>query len=162
MQSYPIRVFLLLSLLAQGLGLGFYGYKFFVLIFAQYIQISWAFHEMTEVLAFIALLVGTVASAITIYRLNRHSARLEDRLDQAAGRFHDVICSQFAKWDFSEAETEIGILLIKGMSIAEIADLRGRSQATIKAQNSSIYQKSGLTNRAQLVSFFVEELTSGF
>ena len=87
---------------------------------------------------------------------------LEGKVEAAGGRFHDMIIDQFQKWVLSEAESEIGILLIKGMSIAEIADLRDRRQATIQVKNSAIHQESGMYNRAQLVSYFVEELTSGF
>ncbi len=162
MTTKKLRLLLGLSFFAQAVGLILYGYQLWVLIFAQTQQISWVFYELTEVAAFVALFVGTLVSLLAFRRLSERTERLETKLDAASSRFHDVIVDQFKHWDFTEAECEIGMLMIKGMSIAEIAELRGRSQATVKAQNSSIYQKSGLANRAQLVSYFVEELTSGF
>lgn len=162
MSTNRLKSLLFFCFAAQATGLLLFGYQLWVLIFAKTQQINWLFYEVTEVSAFIALLVGTIVSAAAFFRLSQQTIKLESKLDAAASRFHDVIIEQFREWNFTEAENEIGMLMIKGMSIAEIADLRGRSQATVKAQNSSIYQKSGLNNRAQLVSYFVEELTSGF
>ncbi len=162
MSTKRLRLLLAFSFFAQAIGLLLYGYQLWVLVFAQSRQISWVFYEITEIAAFVALFVGTIVSVIAFRRLSERTERLESKVDAAASRFHDVIVDQFKAWGFTEAECEIGMLMIKGMSIAEIAELRGRSQATVKAQNSSIYQKSGLANRAQLVSYFVEELTSGF
>ncbi|MGB0799053.1 MAG: helix-turn-helix transcriptional regulator, partial [Planktomarina sp.] len=99
---------------------------------------------------------------ILLFRAKQREEVMHGKLVQASSRFQEVIELQFVEWGFSATESEIGILLIKGLSIAEIAEIRNRSQATIKAQNTSIYNKSGMANRAQLVSYFVEELTSGF
>lgn len=162
MNYRKLRILLAICFLAQLFGLFLYGYQLLILIFATTVQINWLFYEFTEIVAFLALLIGSIVSLFALLRLQERTQRLESKLDAASSRFHDVIIDQFHAWSFSEAECEIGMLMIKGMSIAEIADLRGRSQATVKAQNSAIYQKSGLANRAQLVSYFVEELTSGF
>lgn len=120
------------------------------------------FHEIAELSALLALIVGVVALGFVLRRYQKRQDRMQSQLDAASVRFGEVIEAQFKAWSFTEAEVEIGMLLIKGLSIAEIAELRARSQATVKAQNTAIYQKSGLANRAQLVSYFVEELTSGF
>lgn len=145
----------------QILGMALYGTQFLVSVFGTKTTISWVFHEIAEVTAFLALVLGSVLTLILISGLLRRQEKLEYQVDAASQRFQDVILQQFSEWDLTEAEAEIGMLLIKGMSIADIANLRGRSQATVKAQNSAIYQKSGLANRSQLVSYFVEELTSG-
>lgn len=146
----------------QVTGLALFGFQFFVTVFETSLRTSWAFQELAEISAFLALLIGTIASTALLYRGKRRERRMQSQLDAASHRFQQVIEEQFLQWGFTAAEVEIGVLMIKGLSIAEIAELRRRSPATIKAQNSSIYQKSGLANRAQLVSYFVEELTSGF
>ena len=151
-----------LFVLLQLAGLLIYGSQLWILIFSEEQVINWVFYEFAQVAAFFALLLGVIAGLWLFKLASERTKVLEGKVEAAGGRFHDVIIDQFKKWGLSEAESEIGMLLIKGMSIAEIADLRGRSQATIKAQNSAIYQKSGMNNRAQLVSYFVEELTSGF
>ena len=154
-------VVLAICAVAQSAGLILYGTQFLVSVFGINRQVSWMFHEVAELAAFVALLVGTVLSGLLLAIALRRQEKLEDQVEAAGKRFLDIIHKQFADWGLSDAEVEIGILMIKGMSIAEIAALRGRSQATVKAQNSSIYQKSGMANRAQLVSYFVEDLTSG-
>ncbi len=162
MTTKTLRRILAVCFVAQFAGLLLYGYLLVVLVFAKNLRISWFLYEITEVVAFLALLIGCCISVYLFFKLQAKTEQLESKLDVASSRFHDVITDQFQAWGFTDAESEIGMLMIKGMSISEIAELRGRSQATVKAQNSSIYQKSGMNNRAQLVSYFVEELTSGF
>jgi DNA-binding CsgD family transcriptional regulator len=69
-----------------------------------------------------------------------------------------VINSQFSQWQFSASESQIALLLMKGLSLQEIADARGAKIGTVKSQCSSIYRKSELANRSELVSFFMEDL----
>ena len=40
----------------------------------------------------------------------------------------------------------------------EIAGIRGTGEATVRQQATSVYKKSGLENRNQLVSYFLEDL----
>ena len=42
--------------------------------------------------------------------------------------------------------------------VAEVADMRGKSLGTIKAQNASLYRKAGVTGRAQLMASLMEDL----
>lgn len=53
------------------------------------------------------------------------------------------------------------MLALKGFDIAEIAQLRGAAQGTVRAQMTSIYAKSGTSGRAQFAAFFVEDLLAG-
>ncbi|MGY6706054.1 helix-turn-helix transcriptional regulator [Roseinatronobacter sp.] len=61
-------------------------------------------------------------------------------------------------WGLSKAETEVAILVVKGFSNAEIAKMRGSVLSTVKTQLGSIYQKSGLENRYQLIAFITDEV----
>ncbi len=69
-----------------------------------------------------------------------------------------AIRRQFAAWRLTAAEHEVGLLLLKGFSHKEIARLRNTSEATIRQQATSIYQKSNLGGRAALSAFFLEDL----
>ena len=69
-----------------------------------------------------------------------------------------AIRRQFTAWRLTAAEHEIGLLLLKGFSHKEIARLRNTSEATIRQQATSIYQKSSLGGRAALSAFFLEDL----
>ena len=65
---------------------------------------------------------------------------------------------QFAAWGCTGAEQEVGLLLLKGFSHKEIARFRGGSEVTIRQQAASIYRKAGLSGRAVLSAYFLEEL----
>ncbi len=68
------------------------------------------------------------------------------------------VSEQFKKWDLTPSETEVGFLLIKGLSFKEIAFLRKTSEKTVREQASSVYKKSKLSGRNELASFFIEDL----
>jgi putative tricarboxylic transport membrane protein len=70
----------------------------------------------------------------------------------------DYIYSEFVRWDLTEAEKEIAWLIIKGFSFFKIADLRSRSERTIRQQAAAIYAKAGLRSRAELSAYFLEDL----
>lgn len=70
----------------------------------------------------------------------------------------EAIDRQFLTWKLTEAEREVGLLILKGMSLKEIAAVRVTSERTIRAQARSIYAKAGLSGRAALSAFFLEDL----
>lgn len=65
---------------------------------------------------------------------------------------------QLSKWNLSSAEKEVALLLLKGLSLKEIADVRSTTEKTARVQAISIYAKSGLTGRSELAAFFLEDL----
>ncbi len=72
----------------------------------------------------------------------------------------EAINTQFRAWRLSASEADIAMLLLKGLSHKEIAGLRATSEATVRQQARSIYQKSGLSSRAELAAYFLEDLTA--
>jgi len=68
------------------------------------------------------------------------------------------IDEQLNIWGLTTAEKEVAILLIKGVSLKEIADFRSRSEKTVRQQASNVYAKANLDNRASLSAFFLEDL----
>jgi DNA-binding CsgD family transcriptional regulator len=69
-----------------------------------------------------------------------------------------AIDRQFETWNFTESEKEISLLLLKGLSLKEIAELRQTSERTVRQQTLKIYSKSGVSGRAELSAFFLEDL----
>jgi DNA-binding CsgD family transcriptional regulator len=69
-----------------------------------------------------------------------------------------AIDTQLVKWNLTAAEKEVALLLLKGLSLKEVADVRDVSEKTARAQSFSIYAKSGLSGRAELSAFFLEDL----
>ncbi|WP_226689106.1 helix-turn-helix transcriptional regulator [Ruegeria arenilitoris] len=104
-------------------------------------------------------LMGGLAATITLIRTqNRRVREMQRQLGVAQGAFAQIIDNQFSEWQLSDAERDVALLSIKGLSIAEIAELRQTKEGTIKAQSAAIYRKADVTGRLQLLSFFVEEL----
>jgi DNA-binding CsgD family transcriptional regulator len=71
-----------------------------------------------------------------------------------------AIDSQFQQWKLTEAEREVALLLLKGLSLREIASLRETSERTVRQQSLAVYRKAGLAGRAELSAFFLEDLLS--
>ncbi len=69
-----------------------------------------------------------------------------------------AIAVQFQTWALTDAEADVAGLLLKGLSHREIAGLRQSSEVTVRQHATMIYRKSGLSNRAQLTAFFLEDL----
>jgi DNA-binding CsgD family transcriptional regulator len=67
---------------------------------------------------------------------------------------------QFDEWGMTDAEKEIGMLILKGLSHKEVSTLRGTSEATVRQQAQSIYQKSNLPGKTAFSAYFLEDLFS--
>ena len=68
------------------------------------------------------------------------------------------ISLQLDQWQLSAAEKEVAFLLLKGLSLKEIAAARRTTEKTARVQSSAVYTKSGLAGRSALSAFFLEDL----
>ncbi len=116
-------------------------------------------HSFELVLA-LALIGGLAATIALIRSQNRRVHEMQRQLSVAQGAFAQLIDAQFGDWNLSQAERDVALLSIKGLSIAEIAQLRQTKEGTIKAQCAAVYRKAGVAGRLQLLSFFIDELLS--
>ena len=66
----------------------------------------------------------------------------------------DELDAQFERWGMSAAERDVGMLILKGLSHKEIARLRGTTEATVRQQAQSIYQKSDLPGKNRVFRLF--------
>jgi DNA-binding CsgD family transcriptional regulator len=69
-----------------------------------------------------------------------------------------AIDAQFDRWEFSPAEREIALLLLKGLSHKEIAQIRKVGEATVRQQAQRLYRKANIGSRNDLAAFFLEDL----
>jgi DNA-binding CsgD family transcriptional regulator len=69
-----------------------------------------------------------------------------------------AIDEQLDAWRLSPDEKETALLLLKGFSHKEVAQLSERSERTVRQHAVSVYRKSGLAGRAELSAFFLEDL----
>ena len=93
-----------------------------------------------------------------IENLSLNSTKLEEKNNIYKKNFIDLISKQLISWGLTSTEQEIAVLLIKGLSINEIAEIRETSSQTIRHQASVIYKKSSLANRSQLSAYFLEDI----
>lgn len=84
------------------------------------------------------------------------------RKDTAAltGGLSAAIDQQLEKWTLTPAEKEVALLLLKGLSHRDVAEVRQVSETTVRQQARAIYKKAGLEGRADLAAFFLEDLLS--
>ena len=68
---------------------------------------------------------------------------------------------RFDEWALTEAERDVALFAIKGLSLPEIARLRATSEGTVKSQTAAIYRKAGVSGRPQLLSLFIEDMMGG-
>jgi DNA-binding CsgD family transcriptional regulator len=90
--------------------------------------------------------------------IRARSEKLREEMGTHLRGLGAVIQSQFDAWTLSEAEQAVGLLLLKGFSHKEIAQLRRTTEATIRQQAAAVYRKADLSGRAALSAFFLEEL----
>jgi len=69
----------------------------------------------------------------------------------------ESIKDQFDQWVLTASEKEVGMLLLKGFSLKEIAALRGTAEKTIRHQASAIYKKAGVVGRHGFSAWFIED-----
>jgi len=69
-----------------------------------------------------------------------------------------AIDQQFTRWELSPAEREVALLLLKGLSHKEIAEIRDVNETTVRQQARALYRKAGLSGRNDLAAFFLEDL----
>lgn len=98
----------------------------------------------------------TLIRDLEVARIQGHRWRTEAR--SLLNGLGEAIDEQFTRWNLTEAEREVGLLLLKGLSLKEVAAVRAASERTVRAQARSLYSKAGLTGRAALSAFFLEDL----
>lgn len=115
-------------------------------------------HSVFESLVALALVFGVLIGGWQL-RLTLERMREQERaLDTARGALSEVVQRQFSHWGLTPSERDVALFALKGLDVAEIAEIRGAAQGTVRAQLSNIYAKSGTTNRAQFAAWFVEDL----
>jgi len=131
--------------------------EFFVIYFEFFND----YHIELETLAVFTLGISLIIFGTGFWHLLRQNEDFRISIDLASGEFLRVLEEEFDQWDLTVSERQVGLLLIKGLTIREIAGLRETSEGTIKSQSNSIYRKAGVKGRNELVAYFIEDLLCG-
>ncbi len=144
-------------LIAQSLAAVF----FIADVVADFTFDGFDFHSGVEAVVALALGAGVLFGALEMRRVLERARTSETALMAASGAFASMIDAQFDAWELTPAERDVAMLALKGFDGAEIADLRGAAAGTVRAQLARVYAKAGVSNRAQLVAVFIEDLLGG-
>lgn len=113
---------------------------------------AWLWHGLRQARVRVATLARDVASARAEALRWREGARdVLQGLGVSIGR-------QFQRWGLTQAEREVALLLLKGLSHREVAAVRKVSERTARQQAQEVYRKAGLAGRSELSAFFLEDL----
>ena len=129
-------------------------------------------HLALEIFTALSALAGFVFMWRTMRGAMRRAGELQVALDGTRadllhwrGEAQDLLLGlgaaidrQFDRWGLSPAEREVGLLLLKGLSLKEVAEMRSTSERTVRQQALAVYRKAGLSGRAELAAFFLEDL----
>lgn len=86
------------------------------------------------------------------------TSRWRAQARQALDGLGVAIDRHFTRWNLTDAERSVALMLLKGLSHREIAAQRGTNEVTTRHQALAIYRKTGLAGRSGLAAFVLEGL----
>lgn len=118
-----------------------------------------------SIMAIAWLLLGLRQQRLAIKSLQQeletaNSPRTQPRkyVLEARKKLGNVVTQQFSEWMLTGSESEVGWLLLKGLSLKEIAAVRSTQEKTVRQQASSIYKKAGISGRHAFSAWFIEDI----
>jgi DNA-binding CsgD family transcriptional regulator len=129
-------------------------------------------HLLIETAALMLCLAGVYATGLELAKAVRSASGLRRDLDgtradlahwqaEAESLLRGVsaaIDQQFREWELSSAECDVALLILKGLSYKEVAQVRATTERTVRHQALAIYRKAGLAGRAEMAAYFLEDL----
>ena len=93
-----------------------------------------------------------------LHSANDQLHTISKQLQQAKTQYFEAIDVQFNDWKLTPSEAEVALLMIKGLSTAEIAATRNTKEKTVRQQASTVYAKSELEGRYALSAWFFDDI----
>ena len=129
-------------------------------------------HLMTEIIVCIAVIVGLVmmwssnkflklelqSTQSDLAKSLAESMKWKNENAQLISGLSGAIDKQLSEWHLSPSEKDVALMLLKGLSLKEIAEIRSVSERTVRQQSINVYQKANIAGRAELSAFFLEDL----
>lgn len=115
-------------------------------------------HILVESVVFVAMSTVLFAELRRVSRLKLEVRQEQDKTARLSGELLAAMQQEFSDWELSPSESEVALLLIKGLSMKEISQVREVKERTIRQQATSIYAKSGCAGRHELAARFIEDL----
>lgn len=115
-------------------------------------------HLWMEAVSVIALAIAIGIETNILRRLMRRQLYLQEVSTQASMAMHEIVEERFKEWKLTPSEHDVAMLVVKGFSIAEIANIRGNAEGTVKAHLNAIYRKSDTNSRAEMLGLLIDPL----
>ena len=115
-------------------------------------------HLALELCVFIAISFVLFHELQHVKSLNKEIKIEKSKTARLAGELLSVMREQFSQWQLTASESEVALLLIKGLSMKEVAEARNVKEKTVRGQATAIYAKSGYAGRHELAAHFIEDL----
>lgn len=115
-------------------------------------------HIIVETIVFLAITVVLFQELKRVASLKNAVQSEKMKTARLSGELFSVMNKQFNDWKLSPSEHEIALLLIKGMSMKEIFEMRQVKEKTVRQQATQVYAKSGYAGRHELAAHFIEDL----
>jgi hypothetical protein len=130
--------------------------------------IEWS-HLIAEVVVLLIAVIGIglfwrqyyQSTQLTLRALQTNLTAAHEEVQRWRNESHEFIAGlgveiqkQFKRWELSNAEAEVGLLLLKGFSHQEIANIRNSSERTVREQARAVYRKSNKPGALLCLHFF--------
>ncbi len=115
-------------------------------------------HVFIESGVFISICLVLALEVRHAIKLSSTISNIQDEIFRLKKHLNELIYEEFDRWKLTKTEQDIAIMLIKGYSMQEIAELRGVKEKSVRQQATGIYSKANLSNRYELTSHFIEDL----
>lgn len=116
------------------------------------IAIAWMIVELNQQ----ARKIHALKAELENSRQSEQAAK--DYVIEGRRQLGQVVKQQFDEWQLTGSEAEVGWLLLKGLSLKEIAIVRDTLEKTVRQQASAIYRKSGVSGRHAFSAWFIEDI----
>jgi len=80
------------------------------------------------------------------------------KLKEIGREYSKYLHKQFDAWELTPSEKEVALVLLKGLSFKEIAEVRNTKEKTVRQQASTIYRKSNVSGRHEFSAWFFEDM----
>ena len=115
-------------------------------------------HIIVEIIVCLAITLVLFQEIKRVATLNNSVQIEKEKTARLSGELFNVMNKQFSDWKLSPTEHDVALLLIKGLSMKEIAEVRQVKEKTVRQQATQIYAKSGCAGRHELAAHFIEDL----
>jgi DNA-binding NarL/FixJ family response regulator len=117
-------------------------------------------HLTLELLVFMAISLVLFRELQHVKSLTKEVSIEKSKSARLAGELLQVMKAQFSTWSLTGSECDVALLLIKGLSMKEIAEARQVKEKTVRGQATAIYAKANCAGRHELAAYFIEDLMS--